>query len=208
MAKSREWLAPLTGVLFVVVLIVSFVVQGGPPDAKDHSAGEIVKYYVDHKDSLEFGAMLSGVAATAFVFFFAYVRKVLRAAEGEGGVLSLVAPIGAAMVAVGAAIDATILFAIAEAAKKLDPTAVQALQALWDNDFLPLAVGLQLVLLSCGISIVRHGALPRWLGWVAIVLGVVAVTPIGWAAFIGGLLWVLVVSVLLTLRARAPEAPA
>jgi hypothetical protein len=63
------------------------------------------------------------------------LRKVLRAAEGEGGMLSAVALAGATVMAVGAAIDATISFTLAETADNIEPTAVQALQALWDNDF-------------------------------------------------------------------------
>ena len=107
---NREWLAPLTGVAFVVVVIISFVLAGEPPDA-DEPAAEIVEHYVDNKDSIEVGAFLGALAGTLLVFFFAYVRKVLRAAEGEGGVLSAVVLIGAAIVALGAAIDSTISFA-------------------------------------------------------------------------------------------------
>jgi hypothetical protein len=60
--------------------------------------------------------------------------------------------------------------------------------------------------------VVRYGALPKWLGWVAILLGVVGVTPIGFAAFLGLGIWILIVSVILSLRARgtsaAPATPA
>ncbi|MGH2957941.1 MAG: hypothetical protein ACRDL6_13220 [Solirubrobacterales bacterium] len=208
MNRSNEWLAPLTGVAFIVFAIVGFALSGEPPTADD-PVEEIVAFYSDDKDSIQFGAALVGMAATLLVFFFGYLRRVLRAAEGEGGVLSAVSFAGAVIVAVGAAIDSTILFALAEAADDVDPVAVQALQALWDNDFMPLAVGTQLVLLATGLSVVRHGALPKWLGWVAIVLGVIAVTPIGFAAFLGMAIWILIVSILLSMRARSgPAAPA
>ena len=109
--------------------------------------------------------------------------------------------------AVGAGVDMTISFALAEAAEDIDPVAVQSLQALWDNDFMPIAIGLVVLLLASGLSIVRYGALPKWLGWVAIVLAVVGMTPIGFVAFMGGALWVLVVSILLAVRARGAAAP-
>ena len=51
------------------------------------------------------------------------------------------------------------------------------------------------------------GGLPKCLGWVAIVLAVAGATPIGFVAFLGGALWVLVVSVLLAVRARSASAP-
>jgi hypothetical protein len=139
------------------------------------------------------------------IFFAGSLRRALRAAEGEGGVLSALVLAGAIVLATGAAIDATILFAIAEAAEDIEPSAVQALQALWDNDFLPLAMGTQVLLLAAGLSIVRHGALPKALGWIAIVLAILSLTPLGFAAFVGGGLWIAVASVLLTLRERAGE---
>jgi hypothetical protein len=214
MNRSKyEWLVPLTGVAFVVLLLVSFAVGGEPPTVEDDSAQAIVDHYVDNKDSVEVGAGLGALAVTLLVFFAAHLRKVLRAAEGEGGTLSLVAFIGLVIVGIGGAIDGTIAFALAESAEEIDPTAVQALQALWDNDFLPLAVGVQVFLLGSGLSVVRHGALPQWLGWAAIAFGVIGVIGLGAAQEWGfvsapaAALWLLIVSVLLTVRARRASAP-
>jgi hypothetical protein len=200
-----DWWTPLTGVAFLVVAIVGVIIAGEPPDA-DSPARDIVDHYVDNKDSVMVGAVLGGIAATLLIFFAGSLRSALRAAEGPGGVLSAVAFAGATVLAVGAGIDGTISFALADRADDIDPTAVQALQALWDNDWLPLAVGTQVFLLAAGLSVVRHGALPSWLGWVAVVLAVISVTPIGFAAFLGGAVWIAIVSVLLTLRLRR-EAP-
>jgi hypothetical protein len=201
MNRNREWLAPLTGVVFVVLAIIGFAIGGEPPGADDPPE-EIVQHYVDNDSSVMFGAALATIAATFAVFFFGYLRKVLRAAEGEGGILSLVAFAGAVVFALGIAIDSMISFALAETADDIDPIAVQGLQALWDNDFLPLALGTQILWFATGLSVVLHGALPKWLGWVAIVLGVVAVTPIGFVAALLGGIWILIVSVMLTQRAR------
>jgi hypothetical protein len=48
--------------------------------------------------------------------------------------------------------------------------------------------------------------LPKWLGWVAIVLGVITVTPIGFAGFIGGMLFILIAAIILTMRERSAPA--
>ena len=142
------------------------------------------------------------------MFFGGYLRKVFSAAEGQGGMLSALVLTGTAIMAVGAGIDMTISVALAEAADDIDPAAVQALQALWDNDFLPIAIGIEVLLLSAGLSIVRYGALPKWLGWVALALALVGATPIGFVAFPGGGLWVILVSIMLAVRARGAAAPA
>ena len=145
----------------------------------------------------------------SLVFFGAYLRKVFSAAEPPGhGMLSPLVLAGTVIMAVGAGIDMTISFALAEAAEDIDPVAVQSLQALWDNDFMPIAIGIVVLLLSSGLSIVRYGALPKWLGWVAIVLAVIGMTPIGFVSFMVGGLWVIVVSIMLAVRARRITAPA
>jgi hypothetical protein len=198
---------PLTGVAFIAVAIIGFIVGGEPPDVDSNSAQEIADHYVDNKDSVQTGSALVVIGVAFFLFFAGYLRKVLRAAEGESGMLSALVLAGATAMAVGAAIDATISFALADAADKIEPTAVQALQALWDNDFFPLALGSGVFLLASGLSIVLHGALPRWLGWIAILLALISFTPLGFVGFLGGAIWILVVSVLLTLRARALTRP-
>ena len=155
------------------------ILIGGEPKDAGNPAQEIVDHYIDNKDSIIIGAAIFGLACVALVFFAGYLRTVLRRAEGEGGMLSALTLVGAGIMATGLAIDATLLFAIAEAADDLDPAAVQTLQAFWDNDFMPIAVGSVVFLLSSGIAIVRYSVLPKWLGFVAIILGIVGLTPAG-----------------------------
>ena len=207
MGRGREWLVPLTGAGFILVGIVSFIV-GGEPKSADDPVREIVAFYVDNKDSVQAGAIIGVVASVLLVFFGAYLRGFLRAAAGEGETLSLVAFVGVAIVAVGFAIDSTILIALSEAADDISPSAVQALQALWDNDFVPIALGTELFLWGTGISVIRSGALPRWLGWVMVLLGVIGFTPIGFVSAIGSAILVLVLSVMLAVRARRVEVAA
>ena len=198
---TRDWWAPLTGVAFVVVLILGLIVGGEPPNADE--GRKVVDFYVEDKDRIQLGALLGVIAAALLVWFGATLRDALRdRAGGHDGIAPNVVLAGTVITAAGAAFDATISFALAEAAKDIDPTAVQALQALWDNDFFPIALGLGLFLLASGLSIVRHGLLPRWLGWIAVALGVLAFTPIGFAAFLVGAVWLIVASVMLTLRNR------
>lgn len=201
MRGSKAWLVPLTGAGFIAMMIVGFAISSEPPDAK-HPVQKIVKHYADHKDRIEAGAVVLMAATLLLVYFGSYLRMVLRRAPGEQGLLADVVFAGTVVFAVGGAIDSALSFALSEAATDIDPSAVQALQAFWDNDFLPLALGVELIVFSAGLSIVLHRSLPLWLGWVAIALGVVGLTPIGFVAFLGTGVWVLVVSVLLAVRER------
>jgi hypothetical protein len=202
-SSSKSWLVPLTGVGFVLVLVASFIVMGeGPPDVKD-GGQEILDFYKDNADAVKISSLMTPLAAVLLVFFFAHVNKLVRAARPET-MLPTVAVVGAAIVGVAAAIDSTILFALAEAAdENLDPAAAQSIQAIYANDFIPFMLGTSLALLATGIGVLKSGVLPKWLGWVAVGLGVLAFTPVGFFAAPVAALWIVVVSVMLTMRARS-----
>ena len=201
-ADRRAWLVALTGVLFIVVAIISFAIVGEPKSAED-PADEIVDFYLDNKDSVQIGAVLGVLAGLLLISFGAYLRNFLRRAVGPDDLTPTIAFVGTTIVAIGIAIDGTISFALAEAADDVDPSAVQALQALWDNDFLPLVLGVTAYLLGTGLAILRSGALPKWVGGVMIVALILGFTPLGWIAAIVAALSVLVLSVMLALKARS-----
>jgi hypothetical protein len=210
---NRHTIAPLTGVAFVVVAIISIAVSGGEPPGADDPPREIAQHYIDNKGAIIASGLIGVLATALLVFFAAHLRNVLSAAEGQEGLLPTVALVGASILAVGLTIDGTVSIATAEAADDIEPSAVQALQALFDNDWLPMALGLGLFFFSSGLSVVLTGALPKWLGWIAVLFGVLAVTPVFFVGFLGGALWILIVSVMLARRAQpaspaAPPAPA
>jgi hypothetical protein len=204
---SREWLVPLvTGLGFVLLLIVSFVVTGEPKSADDGPA-EVAEWYVDNKDAAEAGAFIGAVAAAFLIFFGAYLRSVL---EGAGAMLATLPLIGLTIVGIAAAIDSTLLFAAAEAADDIPAPEVQTIQAIWDNDFVPFLLGVIIFNWSVGLAVLRSDVLPRWMGWLAIVFAVVSLAgPIGFIGALGGLIWIIIATVLLTMRARSgPATPA
>jgi hypothetical protein len=204
--SDRSWIAALTGLAFMVLAIAGSVIMGDPPDPKDESLQEIVNFYKDNDTEIWIATLIQGAAATLLVFYGGFLRKVLRRAEGEGHMLSAVVLAGATIVAVGAALDATINIALVEEIDDIQPVAAQALSALWSNDWIVLLVGMQVFMLAAGLSIVRHGALPKWLGWVAILLGLVGMTPAGFVGFIGTGVWIVVTSILLAVRERRASA--
>ena len=157
-----SWLAPLTGVLFFVVVIISFIVMGEPKDAEE-PVEEIVGFYVDNQDSVQVSAFLGVLGSLLLVTFGAYLRNFLRRATGDDAITPTLAFAGTVVVGIAIAFDSTLSFALAEAADNIDPSGVQSLQALWDNDFLPFILGVALFLLGTGLAILQSGALPKWL---------------------------------------------
>jgi hypothetical protein len=187
--------APLTGLLFIVVLILSFALGGEPPNPADDPVEEIVDFYSD--DAKMFGAALQAVAGAILIFFSSYVARRFRAAGAQA--TSTLILVGGAIIATGLAIDGTISFALADFADEIDPAAVEGLAALWHADFLPAAMGMLVFLMGFGLAILRHGELPTWIGWVAIVASLTAISP---AFPVAGIFAVLLIAISAVIFAR------
>lgn len=199
---SKDWLAPLTGAAFVVLMIIGFIVSGDEPPDVGHPVNEIVDYYQNNKDTIYISGAIFMLALVMLVFFTSYLSNLLRGPDGRRSIGGPVLIAGAVIFGVGGAIDTTIMVALAEAVDDIEPTSVQALQTLWDNDFVPLALGIELMLFGLASLIFNSAVLPRWLGWIAVVLVIVGFTPVGFFAFPATGLLILIISVMLTLRAR------
>lgn len=200
MERKYGRVAPLTGVAFIVLLIVGFAIGGEPPDVGDDSPREIVDFYTDDKDKLMIGAGIAAAAGGLFVYFGAFLRSVLTPTDRS--FLPNVLFAGVVIFATAIAIDATITITLADSADDISRDSVTTLAALYENDFVPFALGVLLFVSALGLSIVRHGGpIPKWLGWVCILIAVIAITPIGFVAFLATGVLVLVLSVLLAVRA-------
>jgi Domain of unknown function (DUF4386) len=202
--NNKDWLVALSGVGFIVLAIIAFTMSGSPKDA-GHKPSEIVQFWVDHKSDQQVAAFVILAAAVLLVVFGAYLFRFLRSRADEGDLLSLISFVGVAIVAIGIALDTTISLALIDRADDLDPKVVQGIQAIFDDDFVPLALGVVLFLLGTGFAVIRTGALPRWIGWAMVAFAVISFTPIGFAGAIGAALMVIVLSVMLSLRARTPS---
>ena len=195
MTKEAHRWAPLTGALFVAIAVAGFAIAGDAPDANDHTARQIVAYYSD-RDGTVMATIVGGlIACGLLVFFCAYLRSVL-----EGDLLPTVAFAGGVILAAGLAIDITISVALVHSADHIDPVAVQSLNSLYTNDYIPFVLGAMLIVLGSGLAIVRQDNLPHWLGWLGIALALPAPTPLGAITFLGAGIWILLASVLLWTR--------
>jgi len=74
------------------------------------------------------------------------------------------------------------------------------------SDFIPMAAGVGMLVLASGLSAVRHGGVPRWLGWIGVVIGVLTFTPAGFFAFLASGVWIAIASILLTLARQGAPA--
>jgi len=207
MSKRWEQLAAITGLVGVALLVTSGIVGGETPDF-DAPVGEVTSFYVDEEGSQGAAAILAAYGAFFLAFFVSRVRRALRLAEGPVARLSTAALAGGVLMAVGITIFAGLGFALADAADSMEPAATQALHVLNSDMFFTLAVGSGVFLLATGLGTIRFGGLPTWLGWLALIIGILCVTPVGFFAFLAGLIWMAIASIVLCVGAEDTTAPA
>jgi hypothetical protein len=203
---QKRDLGSLTGALFVVLVLVAFIPLGGNTPDGDASARKVVSFYSDNETREIIAAVVLALSAVPLLYFTAILRDRLRAALPDRSVLPSFA-LGGGILAAGAfATAATIHFALADYAKDISPVALQALNALDGDFFLPFTTGLAVLVLATSVASIRTRVFPRWLGWVGVVLFVVYFTPAGFIAFGLTGIWIIVTSILLYLRGTGAPA--
>ncbi|MDX6616934.1 MAG: hypothetical protein QOD60_2025 [Solirubrobacterales bacterium] len=200
--KSQR-LAPLSGIAFVVLIIVGFVViSGSTPGFKD-SATKIVDYYTSHKSREEAAAVVVGASIVFLAIFVACLYSRLKEPD-SGNVWPTLALLGGTAAVAGFFGIIGVHAALIDGADKhIDPSAMVALNAIDNDNFFAFSLPIGVMLLGAAGATLKAGAFPRWLGWMALVLGIVTFTPAGFVGALLGLVWIIVVSILMSRAATA-----
>jgi hypothetical protein len=204
MTRSWERWAPSLGILAVVCWIVAFAVAGNSPSTDDNDS-KITSYYVSHSHQVKqiaaFFIFMAGVLI--FLGFLATLRNRLVAAESPAGWL--------ASLAFGAGIASATLWSVSLALitapafmtndtnpGNLDPKTYRMIGDLgYEVWVAAVLVGAVLVWATSAVAL-RTGVLPRWFGWLGVVVGVILLFAI---LFIPAFVywgWILVAAALLT----------
>jgi hypothetical protein len=199
----QRQLLTLSGLAAVIVLVIAFGVGGDTPGSGD-GAAEIKAFYVDHGSAQQVGGFLLMLAVPLLIFFAAGVRSVLVESSGSA-IWANVFFAGAAITACGLLLTASLSLALANSPEDLSGSAIQALNALSEESWPAFTGGIGVLLLGAAGSMIPLPGGLRWLGWAALVLGVVIFTPIGFVAFIASGLWIVLTSVAFAMRLRTPE---
>jgi hypothetical protein len=189
---------PLLGAVFVVVTVIGFVVAGDTPDVDANPT--TIRADFDDEAAHQIGAYLVALGAVALLFFSGHWRGILRTLNPAGRMAD-VALVGASVASAGFLVAALIHGALTDAAQKetvTDP-ALQALNALDNWSFYPFSIGVAVFVLASGVALVGGRAFfPAWVGWAAVVIGVLQLVPlVGFFAFLAAAVWVFVVSLML-----------
>lgn len=197
---SSRWarIGSLSGILFVVLVIASNAVGGGFPENSE-SPAKVIAFYEAHKTGQQVSASLTGAAVLVGLYFFGSLRSYLRRGAVADDLLTI-AFAGAVLFGAAGCVNAGLQWSLAAVPDKLTPGAAQALNVLGKDNLATgfFAAGLATLMLFYGIAILRTRLLPAWLGWVSVVLGVVALAgPLVFLVFTVTAPWAVVVSILL-----------
>jgi len=208
----KKWsrVGSLSGIAFVALVVVSNLLSAGLPD-DTASPAQVIDAYRTHQTGAQWGAVLSGVAIVAGLYFFGSLRSYLSRVPGIEKFASI-GFAGAILFGVGGGLNAGMQWSLADVPAQLTPAAAQALNLLAkDNLAIGLYIaGLAALMLFYGIAMVRSSLMPRWLGWVSIALGLMALAgPLTFLVFVATGPWAIVVSILLYRRdgGAVPSGP-
>jgi hypothetical protein len=207
--------AALGGVLYVVLFVIGTILLfDGAPDS-DASPAKVIAYYRDsgHRDKIMFGWIVAGLGIFFFLWFLASLRQAVRRVEGGDGFLT-------ALTTIGGVVYASLAFAAialnAGVRTMSDDTYKHTvypglIHAANDASYVMHATGgagAAAMIIAATLAFMRAGAIPKWSGWVGIVLGVLALASIIFfpQAAIG--IWLLAVSIWLFVRSPRDSAVA
>jgi hypothetical protein len=170
-------IAPLIGLVFVILVLVSVILSNTPTTT--HSPASILRYYLVHKDRIRAASFLLAPAVVVGLGWFAYLRNWLqrRDIHERWGTLTLA---GGVLLAATGGVAGGMLFALADTPKHLTASTAAALNFLQgDVPLIMSSAAFGVLAISAGIAMVKSAALPTWLGWLSIVVGVLGALPIG-----------------------------
>jgi hypothetical protein len=213
-----------TGVLFVVLVVIAFLIQPTPPDSNATPA-EVLGYFSDHRKALHVDLLIFGAAALFFIWFIGTLRTALGAAEGGIGRLATTAYGGGLVSVAGLLVAFGLVAAAAMHPAENGPEVTRALNDAAAMVFAISAPAVVVFFTANSLSILRFGYLPSWLGWLGLATALFNALGIGavftdhgvfaadgvlgfFAGFVLFMLWFLLASIMLTRRLGGDEAAA
>jgi hypothetical protein len=197
-----EW-AALGGVAFVVLFITGLYFMfngapdlGGPPD-------KIIAYFSDsgHRDRIVFGWALVSLGLLSFLFFVASLRQTVSRFDSQG-ILTTLTTLGGAIYATLALAAVALESGVGTMSDDTYQHKVypELLHAVGDAGYVLHAtggVGLSVMILAASIAFIRSGVVPKWAGWLGVVVALAALATAMFITVFVWLAWILVVAVVL-----------
>ena len=213
-------LAAAGGIIGVVLFVVAIFIVGEPPRT-NADAALVADFFQDNRDQVLWALFLQGLGVVAVIWFIGALGAAMRDA-GEGrlaAVMGIAFAITVSIAGTAALVRGSLAFSIAEDADSGIAQSLFQLSGYMDNASNVIGAG---VYLAVAGAVVRTGLINIWWGWASGLIGLWAIVgstawnrdgiwspdEAGFVSFIVFLVWVLVTSILLTMRMmRESTAP-
>jgi hypothetical protein len=201
---------PLSGIVFVVLVVVAVVISGDTPGTDD-SAAKVKSFYDAHSVRQAITAFVLAASVPFLVFFAARLGEALAPAgqAASSGFWRRVLIGGSLLTGASILLTAAIHFALADGGDQRDVSgaAVQAINVLDGNTWIAFNAGFGVMMLGAAGLLVPAVGRYRWLRWSALVLGIALFIPFAdFIALLLTLIWIIVASALLFGERLAPHA--
>jgi hypothetical protein len=192
------WCGPVFAILFMAL---SMATGDGPGEKA--SAAKIIDYYDDHRGLALVSVFGSPLAVALLIAFAAVVRAKARE-QGQNGPGPSIMLAGAAVWSAGLLLGSMITLAQLDASDHKHGEAGIALNDMASASWVPFIGGIAVFLIGAGLTALSSRMLPTWLGWAALVVGIVSLAgPGGFLGFFGAPLFMLIAGIVLATRDRA-----
>ncbi|MDQ1689736.1 MAG: hypothetical protein QOK42_2711 [Frankiaceae bacterium] len=199
------WTGPVFTVLFYAAI---FGLEGSTPGEKD-SAKSVTAYYNSHQGRGMAEVFLTPLLVLLLVLFVSHVRTLARIAAGGTGSGPTVMVSGAILWGAGMLVGSLLGLALLSSAHHGQDQVAQTVNVMNAAGWVPFIAGIAVTLVGAGMTVLATGLLPRWMGWVAVVAGVISLAgPGGFLGFWVGPIWMLVAGILLARRTTVAPAVA
>jgi len=205
----NRWMG-LVGLAIFVLFVVGFGVLSGNSPGENASGQSLVTYWNAHQTIGWVQIPVIGLGLALMVLFVSQLRDVLSGAADDCGPLPSVAYAAGIifvsdLVVAGALLHIPLLLA----AHNHQANIAQTLNFVGLNNELLLLFGMALLTLSTGLAILTGSLLPKWLGWVSIVVGLACCAgPVSFLGFLLGGVWLPVLGFVIRARTKTSAQPA
>jgi hypothetical protein len=197
-------LLPLSGAVFVALVVVAVAVLGGSTPSSDSSAAEIASFYDDETIRQGITAFVLAASVPFLVLFGIGLAGAAASRETARSFWELVLIAGTVLTGGAVLLVAMLHFALVDAVDQgISGGALQALAALDSNTWMAFSGALGVMMLGAAGILIPRVSGHRWLGRTALLLGVALFIP--FADFFALLLtaaWIVVTSVAMARDAR------
>lgn len=202
------WAGAVAGLAGVVGIQASMAMSAAYNEETAGNAIAITAEFAGQRTAMLVMHLTLMVGTVLLLVFAAGLQRRLRIALPEFSILPAVAAFGlvltSAATLLGTGLDTELLFGLGEPGQMVPEVAVVA--SHWMGTIPWLWVGAGVSGLAVAVASLRHGAVPRWLGWASVVLGgltlLTGISPLQYLAGFVGPVWVLVAGVGFAVAAR------